>query len=130
MILIVQKEIAQKICSKPPKMNILAISVLSRAKAKIIGYISKKSFWPSPKVDSAIIKITPGPSRLHNQFFKIVKAGFSQPRKQLAGNLANKLNINKEEVKRLLLKNNIQPGQRAETLTIKDWIKLTKSFCS
>ena len=134
MILIVQKEIAQKICSKPPKMSILAISVLFYAEAKIIGYISKESFWPKPKVDSAIIKITPNQRRFaasprfRGQLFKIIKAGFSQPRKQLAGNLANKLNIGKEEVKRLLLKNNIQPDQRAETLTIKDWIKLAKNF--
>jgi 16S rRNA (adenine1518-N6/adenine1519-N6)-dimethyltransferase len=137
MILMVQKEVGQRICAKPPDMNLLAVSVQFYAEPKIISYISKKSFWPQPKVDSAIIKITPlGLSEIstivrlldRDLFFRIVKAGFSQPRKQILNNLSKKLKLNKEEVKSWLLKNNIQPGQRAETLTIKDWINLTKSL--
>ena len=135
MVLVVQKEVAQRICARPPKMNILAVSVQFYAKAEIISYISKKSFWPQPKVDSAIIKIIPtkrgkvirGSGKV-DLFFRIVKAGFSQPRKQLANNLSKKLELNKEEIKSWLLKNNIQPNRRAETLTIKDWLNLTKMF--
>jgi 16S rRNA (adenine1518-N6/adenine1519-N6)-dimethyltransferase len=133
MILMVQKEVAQRICANPPQMSILAVSVQFYAEPKIISFVSKKSFWPQPKVDSAIIKIIPRKSAYSisvNQllFFKIVKAGFSQPRKQLANNLSNGLKIDKEKVKNWLLKNNIQPTQRAETLSVGDWIKLTKSF--
>ena len=62
------------------------------------------------------------------KFFKIVRAGFSQPRKQLINNLSKGLKIDKEKIKTWLLKNNIQPKQRAETLSIKDWLNLTKSF--
>ncbi|GAH99440.1 unnamed protein product [marine sediment metagenome] len=129
MVLIVQKEVAQRICSKPPKMNILAVSVQFYAKPKIISYVSKKSFWPSPKVDSAIIKIVPQKKYKDvniDLFFKIVKAGFAHPRKQLANNLTNGLKLNKQEVNDLLLKNDVQPTQRAETLTINNWIQLTK----
>ena len=149
MVLIVQKEVAQRICAKPPKMSILAVSVQFYAEVKIISYISKKSFWPQPKVDSAIIKIIPRSltevplqgcnpcqsyrgatpislCQFREQFFKIVKAGFSQPRKQLANNLSKKLKIDKIKIIEWLLKNNIQPTQRAETLTIEDWLKLTK----
>ena len=131
MVLIVQKEVAQRICSKSPKMNILAISVQFYAKPKIISYISKKSFWPQPKVDSAIIKIVP--QKKHKDvdvdlFFKIVKAGFSHPRKQLANNLTNGLKLNKQEVNDLLLKNNVKPSQRAETLAVQDWINLFNSI--
>jgi len=134
MVLVVQKEVAQRICARPPKMNLLAVSVQFYAKAEIISYISKKSFWPQPKVDSAIIKIIPtkrgkvirGSGKV-DLFFRIVKAGFSQPRKQLANNLSKKLELSKERTKSWLLKNNIQPAQRAETLTMKDWINLTKS---
>jgi len=111
-------------------MSLLAISVQFYAKPEIIYFVSKESFWPSPKVDSAIIKI----SKIKNQklkisdlFFKIVKAGFSQPRKQLINNLAKKLGINKIKIKSWLLKNNIQPNQRAETLNLKDWLNLTQS---
>ncbi len=127
MILIIQKEVAQRICVKPPKMNILAVSVQFYSKPKIISYISKKSFWPSPKVDSAIIKIVPQKKYKDvdiDLFFKIVKAGFAHPRKQLANNLSKMLKLDKKELSSLLLKNNVQPTQRAETLTIQDWIKL------
>ncbi|MBL7150265.1 MAG: ribosomal RNA small subunit methyltransferase A [Candidatus Pacebacteria bacterium] len=131
MLLMVQKEVAQRICAKPPDMNLLSVSVQFYAEAKIISYVSKKSFWPKPKVDGAILRIT----QIHtdkktdsHKFFRIVKAGFSQPRKQLANNLTKKLELDKERIKSWLLKNNIQPTQRAETLTIKDWVNLTKSY--
>ena len=133
MILMVQKEVAQRICAKPPDMSILAVSVQFYAKPEIISFVSKKSFWPQPKVDSAIIKIKPlinADKRLINAdlFLKTVKAGFSQPRKQLINNLSKKLKIDKEKVKNWLSKNNIRPTQRAETLTIEDWLKLLKSY--
>lgn len=133
MVLVVQKEVGQRICAKPPRMNLLAVSVQFYAQPKIISYISKKSFWPRPEVDATIIKITPlklTRNVLDTLFFRIVRAGFSQPRKQILNNLANKLKLNKEEVKSRLLKNNVQPTQRAETLSIEDWLKLTKSFNS
>jgi len=132
MILMVQKEVAQRICAKPPNMSILAVSVQFYAKPEIISFVSKKSFWPSPKVDSAIIKIIPkkllAKPGLAKLFFRIVKAGFSQPRKQIVNNLSKMLKLDKEKAKSWLLKNNIQPERRAETLTIKDWISLTKHF--
>jgi 16S rRNA (adenine1518-N6/adenine1519-N6)-dimethyltransferase len=133
MILIVQKEVGQRICAKPPDMNLLAVSVQIYAKPEIVSYISKNSFWPKPKVDSAIIRIAPlinTDRKLINAdlFFKIVRAGFSQPRKQLLNNLSKTLKFNKEKTKSWLLKNKIQPIQRAETLKVCDWINLTKSF--
>ncbi len=118
MILMVQKEVAQRICAKPPKMSILAVSVQLYSNPKILFHISRGSFWPSPKVDSSIIKITPFENRLSlfrpDLFFKIVKAGFSHPRKQLGSNLP----------KELLLRAGIDPKRRAETLTVEDWKNL------
>ena len=132
MILMVQKEVAQRICAKPPHMSLLAVSVQFYATPEIISYVSKKSFWPQPKVDAAIIKIIPSVKlRLTEEsdlFFKIVKAGFSQPRKQLINNLSKALKIDREKTKTWLLKNKIQPTQRAETLSIDDWLNLTKTF--
>ncbi len=135
MILVVQKEVAQRICAKPPRMSVLAVSVQIYAIPKIISYISKKSFWPQPKVDSAIIKIIPKNAEFLSQpnikiqyFFKIVKAGFSQPRKQLANNLSKELKIDKKKTEQWLLKNKIIPSQRAETLTVEDWLKLLNNY--
>jgi 16S rRNA (adenine1518-N6/adenine1519-N6)-dimethyltransferase len=130
MTLVVQKEVGQRICQKPPRMNLLSVSVQVYAEAKIIFYISKKSFWPQPEVDAALIKITPKdvPIGDTDLFFKIVKAGFSQPRKQLINNLSKGLKIDKRKVAEWLEKNNIQSSQRAETLNIRDWIKISRIF--
>lgn len=132
MVLVIQKEVAQRICQKPPKMSLFAVSVQLYSKPEIISYISKKSFWPQPKVDAAILKITPEsvPTPDVGKFFRIVKAGFSQPRKQLINNLSQGLKIDKKKLKIWLKKSEIQPVQRAETLTIKNWLRLTKTFLS
>jgi len=132
MILVVQKEVGQRICAKPPKMSILAVSVQFYSQPKIISYISKRSFWPSPKVDSAILKISSESSQTpkidRDLFFKIVKAGFSQPRKQLINNLYRGLKMDKEKAEKWLLENKIQPSQRAETLNIEEWVNLAKNL--
>jgi len=136
IILMIQKEVAQRICAKPPRMSLLAVSVQYYAEPKIISYVSKNCFWPAPKIDSAIIKIIPARNASRSDaggpapdlFFKIVKAGFSQPRKQLAGNLSKMLKLKKDQVDTWLLSNNIKPTQRAETLFIADWQNLTNSF--
>jgi len=131
MILTVQKEVAERICAKPPDMSILAVSVKFYAEPKIIAFVSKKSFWPQPKVDSAILRITQintDEKTDSHRFFKIVKTGFSHPRKQLINNLSKGLKIDREKIRNLLLENNIKPEQRAETLTVENWISLTKSF--
>ncbi|MDO8435850.1 MAG: 16S rRNA (adenine(1518)-N(6)/adenine(1519)-N(6))-dimethyltransferase RsmA [bacterium] len=153
MVLMAQKEVAQRICAQPPDMNLLAVSVQFYvhphtkqgygvgAGPKIVSYVSKKSFWPQPKVDAAILRIAPlintDKKRVNTDlFFKIVKAGFSHPRKQIGNNLSKELALNqldglkleKEKISSWLRKNNIQPTQRAETLSINDWIGLTKSY--
>ncbi len=131
IILMVQKEVAQRICAKPPEMSLLAVSVQFYAKPEIISYVSKNCFWPAPKVDSAIIKITPREARggrTPASFFKTVKAGFSQPRKQLLNNLSHGLKKDKKEISAWLAKNGIKPQQRAETLTIQNWLNLVKEL--
>jgi len=132
IILLIQKEVAERICAAPPKMSLLAVSVQFYADAAIIAPVSKNSFWPAPKVDSAIVKITPKDKNrpLANlaDFFSIVHAGFSHPRKQLAGNLSQALKINRQEVENVLKSFSFDPKQRAETLSIEDWIRLSEKF--
>jgi 16S rRNA (adenine1518-N6/adenine1519-N6)-dimethyltransferase len=130
MILVIQKEVAQRICVKAPDMNLLAASVQLYAKPKIMGNIKKSCFWPMPKVDGAIIRISEikKPDVDIKLFFRILKAGFSQPRKQILNNLANGLKSDKESMEIWLLENKIKPEQRAETLDIEQWINLSKSF--
>ncbi|MBU2578758.1 ribosomal RNA small subunit methyltransferase A [Patescibacteria group bacterium] len=144
MVLMVQKEVGERICegflipksskksAKLIKMSGLAIFCQFYADVKIIASVSNKSFWPCPKVDSVILKILPTQKNLSkinkDLFFKIVKAGFSHPRKQLAKNFKKNLGIASEQVEKWLLKNNIKPNQRAESLRLNDWKELAKSY--
>jgi len=130
IVLTVQKEVAQRICSKPPKMNLLAVSVQFYGKPKIFSYINKSSFWPRPKIDSAVLKIIPKRQIKTDagSFFKVVRAGFSHPRKQIINNLSDKLKIDKGKTEKLLLACGIQPSRRAESLNLNDWQRLAKNI--
>jgi 16S rRNA (adenine1518-N6/adenine1519-N6)-dimethyltransferase len=130
MVLLLQKEVAQRISARPPKMSLLAVSVQLYADVKIIGSVSKKSFWPKPKVDGAIIKLkTQSVKRKVNEklFFEIVRAGFSQPRKQLLNNLSQGLNLSREKVVIWLEQSKISPQRRPADLSLSNWLALTAS---
>lgn len=126
IFLIIQKEVGERICSKPGNMSILSVSVQYYSEPKILMNIPRGCFVPSPKVDSVLIRITPKGVRRDDNFFKIVKAGFSHPRKQLIGNLSNELKIGREEIKKWLEDNDLKPGERAETLSLEQWENLTE----
>ncbi|MEK7627251.1 MAG: 16S rRNA (adenine(1518)-N(6)/adenine(1519)-N(6))-dimethyltransferase RsmA [Patescibacteria group bacterium] len=145
--LLVQKEVAQRICAIAPKMNLLAVSVQFYAQPEIISYVSKNNFWPQPKVDSAILKISQihPPNFLNNplvkngdilqkvervNFFKTVRAGFSSPRKMLIGNINKKLEIPRETILKIYRNIGIDPAIRAENLTIKKWQELSIAIFS
>ncbi len=132
MILMVQKEVAERICAVPPKMSKLSVFSQLYSHPEIICFVSRKLFYPSPKVDSALIKVVPLTVQFSKQFYqdfsKIVKAGFAFPRKQLGGNFKRGFNLSNNQLRDLFFENGIAPTQRAETLSVNDWIKLTKSF--
>ncbi len=129
MILMVQKEVAQRIMAKPPKMNLLAISVRFYATPKIIIYAPKNNFWPQPKVDSAIIKLSEikKPNISEKEFFKIVKVSFSSKRKQLKNSLSKIFN-NARNLDQILKSSGISPLIRPENLDMPDWLNLYQNF--
>lgn len=133
LILMLQKEVAQRIVVNAPDMNLLALSVQYYADPEIIREVKAGNFWPEPKVDSAIIKLTvrqaakkPLKDRLIEDklFFRLAKAGFSAKRKMLKNNLAGGLKIDQKIVIDALVKNKFNPSARAEDLSLADWQKL------
>ena len=137
MVVMLQKEVGQRMCAQPPNMSRLSVFCQFYAKCEIAGYINKHYFYPKPKVDSAIVKITDiqtvlpqknYASQFISSFEKIVRAGFSQPRKQLANNLSNELKLPKDKAKVWLEQNSIKPSQRAETLLIDNWLNLATTY--
>ena len=129
IVLTVQGEVAERICAAPPEMSVLAVSVQFYGAPKIVGHIPASAFYPKPDVDSAIVRIDlfdrPALSEKDSdQFFEIVKAGFSQKRKQIRNSLAAGLRIKSGEADQILGKAGIEPTRRAETLTIEEWLRL------
>lgn len=128
MVVMVQREVAERIVATPPDANLLSIAVQFYGQPEVIAEVSRHSFWPAPKVDSAILKITPykkEPCSINDAaFFRVVKAGFGGRRKQLHNALAGGLHLSLSEAKKILNNCGIQNSRRAQTLTIPEWLKL------
>ncbi|NTV40655.1 MAG: ribosomal RNA small subunit methyltransferase A [Candidatus Moranbacteria bacterium] len=130
MVVMVQKEVAERIVAKPGAMSILAVSVQYYAKAEFLFTVFKQSFEPMPKVDSAILKITRNKKQETNskeetkKFFRIVKSGFSAKRKTLVNNLSNGLQLEKRVIEEKLASLGFSPNTRAQELSVADWRKL------
>lgn len=133
MVVMVQKEVARNIVAGPGDLRILAISVQFYGKPEIIDYVPAGNFYPVPRVDSAILKITLYPQPLlevtsEKNFFRIVRAGFCAVRKQLANSLAQGLDIPRAEVLSLVQKAGVDPQIRPEKLNLEEWARLEKVF--
>lgn len=132
MVLLLQKEVAERIVAAPPDMSILAVSIQYYADAKIIREVKAGNFWPEPKVDSAIIQIKIRPesheAMADKQFFRLVKIGFSAKRKMLKNNLASGLRIGSSEAEKTLVNKGFNPKTRAEDLSLEDWRQLFGRF--
>jgi 16S rRNA (adenine1518-N6/adenine1519-N6)-dimethyltransferase len=135
MVLLLQKEMAERITAKVPDMNFLAVFVQFFGNVKIIARVPRHCFYPQPRIDSAIIEDKPNNkySKIlksygieREKFFKFVHKGFSSPRKQLQNNLRYSLGLPKEEVLKVLEKLKLEPGVRAEELSIGDWLELAR----
>jgi 16S rRNA (adenine1518-N6/adenine1519-N6)-dimethyltransferase len=110
MVFMVQKEVAQRMMAKPPHMNMLAVLVQCYTKPELIRYVKRGSFVPPPKVDSAVVKLTPL-TTTHYSLLDLASKGFKHPRKKLSNNIDPFL----------LECAKIDPSRRAETLTIEEW---------
>jgi 16S rRNA (adenine1518-N6/adenine1519-N6)-dimethyltransferase len=132
LVLMVQKEVAERICASPGNMSILALSVQYYAQPELIFYVPKTAFYPIPEVDSTVIRITHNlkniPKDEAKKFFRVVRAGFCAKRKKLANNLSSSFHLDKNIVEKKLKKTRIDPGARAQELSVADWKKLAELF--
>lgn len=135
MTVMVQKEAADRICAKPGTRDCGAIScaVSYYSEPKLLFKVGRGSFMPSPNVDSAVIRLdvkpecgrTPGWERL---MFRIIRAAFSQRRKQIANPLSAELHIAKPQLAEIMQFCGIKPTARAEELTLEDYAGLTDAL--
>lgn len=130
-VLLVQKEVAERLAAEPGDMSILAISAQVFADVTLGDKVPAEFFTPPPKVDSQVVILETRQTPFFTDvteadFFRTVKAGFSAKRKKLRSSLSGGLKLSKPQVEELLKKANINPDDRAETLSLDDWVRLTK----
>jgi 16S rRNA (adenine1518-N6/adenine1519-N6)-dimethyltransferase len=131
-VLLVQKEVAERLAAEPGDMSILAISAQLFADVQLGDVVPAALFTPPPKVDSAVIILNTRSQPLVAKedeavFFRLVKAGFSAKRKKLRSSLSGGLGLPKDQVEAYLEKTDISGDMRAEELSIDNWISLLKS---
>ncbi|MCJ7715783.1 MAG: hypothetical protein MUO54_04590, partial [Anaerolineales bacterium] len=124
---------AQRITAISGQMSVLALSVLMYGEPVLMKRIPAIAFYPSPKVDSAIlrIKLYPEPILLAEQretYFKLVKAGFLHRRKTLRNSLSTGLNWTTDKTEALLSAAGIDPQRRAQTLNLSEWLEVTDQY--
>ena len=129
----VQKEAADRLCAELGTRDVGAVTVAVRyySEPYKLFDVPKGNFYPSPKVDSAVIRMdlkenTALSGDEQRRFFKVVRAAFCQRRKTLINSLSSGLNISKSEAGELLQKAEIAPTARAEQLTMDDFLRLSK----
>lgn len=130
LVITMQYEVAQRICAKAGDMSLLAVSIQYYGKPQIISKLNPAVFWPRPGVNSALLRvdcyerpIVDTPS--DEVFFRVVKAGFSQKRKQLRNSLSGGLQIKNKVAQGYLNTADIDSKRRAETLTLEEWARLS-----
>jgi 16S rRNA (adenine1518-N6/adenine1519-N6)-dimethyltransferase len=132
IILMVQKEVAQRLVAKPGGMSLLAVSAQYYADVEYLFSVPKEDFDPVPKVDSAIIKLKIKNEELKTDdaknFFRIVKIGFSAKRKTLVNNLANGLHIDKKKIEEDLINLGFNTNVRAQELSLNDWLVISDNL--
>jgi 16S rRNA (adenine1518-N6/adenine1519-N6)-dimethyltransferase len=129
-VLMVQKEVAERICAPPGDLSLLAVSVRFYAEPRIVHRVPAGAFRPPPKVDSAVLRLDvfsePAIEDVSPAaFFRVARAGFGQKRKQLANSLSAGLALPKRIVQGALEAAEIDPARRAETLNLDDWRRLS-----
>ena len=130
-----QYEVAKRIVAEPGDMSLLAVSVQFYGQPRIVTRIPAGAFIPPPKVDSAVVRIDTYPvlpidvADLTN-FFRVVRAGFGQKRKQLKNSLASGLGLPSSEVAIVMARAGVEPQRRAQTLSLAEWADLAREFGS
>ncbi|MBX4201455.1 16S rRNA (adenine(1518)-N(6)/adenine(1519)-N(6))-dimethyltransferase RsmA [Candidatus Saccharibacteria bacterium] len=133
IVLLVQKEVAERIAAKSGQMSLLSVSAQLFYETQLGPIVRAEMFEPPPKVDSQVIILDRRHEALFSnldekQFFKLVKAGFSGRRKKLRSSLAAGLSIDKPQADKLLKGAGINGDLRAQNLSLQDWYQLYTSM--
>jgi 16S rRNA (adenine1518-N6/adenine1519-N6)-dimethyltransferase len=130
-VLLIQKEVAERVCALPGDMSLLSIATQLYFECKKGCIVPAALFFPAPKVDSQILCLQRRAMPLvldeeKKAFFQVVKAGFSERRKKLRSSLSGGLRLEKTQIDELLAKAAIASDARAQELSIEQWKRLSR----
>lgn len=129
IVLLIQKEVAERLAAAPGDYSILGLSAQIYAKVTLGPVVKREFFTPPPKVDSQVVILEPLETPLASEkTMALIKLGFIAPRKKLASNLTVGLKLPKEEILKKFVANHISENARPADLTIADWVALEKSL--
>ena len=134
IVITMQYEVAERICATTEgDMTLLSNSVQFYGKPEIVSKLNPAVFWPRPSINSAILRIDTYETPIvdvpsDKLFFKVVKAGFSQKRKQLRNSLSGGLQVKSKIAQGYLDNAGIDSKRRAETLNLEEWARLTRTI--
>ena len=132
LVVMVQREVAERIVAQPPAMSLLAVSIQFFGQPRLALRVPAGAFYPAPSVDSAVVALVveepPLPEDEHPAFFRVVAAGFGQRRKTLSNSLMTRLALPRPAVEAALTAADLDPRRRAETLTVADWVRLYRAI--
>lgn len=135
LTVMVQKEAAQRICAMPGSREVGAVSIAVRyyCEPKVLFQVSRGSFMPAPDVDSTVIRldIRKQPTvdvKREEDFFRVVKAAFSQRRKTLSNTLSSGLSMNKTQIAELLERAGVASNLRAEQLSMQQFVDIANAL--
>lgn len=135
LVVMVQKEVADRITAEPGTKNYGAISVLCQyyTETELVTIVGANEFVPPPKVDSAVVKMTfrntPAVTvKDEKMFFRTVKAAFSQRRKTLLNCLVANFSQSKAEIAEIMASVGIDATRRGETLSLNEFAKLSEAL--
>ena len=126
MVVMVQREVAREMAARPGKMGMLSVATQLYGSPRIVASVPPRAFRPTPKVTSAVVRIDVYPRPAVDLdsiegFFRVVRAGFAAPRKQLRNSLSIGLELPPDEIEAMLSKAGIDPKRRAQTLGLQEW---------
>lgn len=127
IVLLVQKEVAERVAAREGEQSLLSLSVQNSAEVELGPVVPANEFTPPPKVDSRILVLTPFEQPIvPARALALARRGFSSPRKKLVHNLAASGQLSKSAWLKLLEKATINPSARAQDLSLYDWEELAE----
>ena len=129
IVILIQKEVAERLAAEPGDYSILGLSAQIYAKVTLGPLVKKEFFTPPPKVDSQVVILEPLETPLASETtMSLIKLGFIAPRKKLIANLAIGLHKSRDEIKTIFAKLNLNENARPADLTIENWCAIEKEL--